>query len=89
MPDRGCYHIEVRESAAKEIRSLSSDVRTRVTQAISALRTVPRPRGVVKLKGSKSLFRMRVGVYRVIYDIDDTTSVIVITRVRHRREAYD
>ncbi len=89
MPNQPDYQVEVRESAAKEIRSLPSDVKQRVMKSISALSTAPRPRGSLKLKGSGSLYRIRVGVYRVVYDIDDASHLIGVTRVRHRREVYD
>ena len=89
MPDRPDYRIEVRESAAKEIRSLPSDVKQRVVKAVSALSSDPRPRGSVKLKGGGSLYRIRVGVYRVVYDVHDTARLVVVTRARHRRDVYD
>jgi mRNA interferase RelE/StbE len=89
MSNQPNYNIELRESAAKEIRSLPSDVKQRVINAISGLSSAPRPRGSLKLKGNDSLYRIRVGVYRVVYDINDASGLIVITRVRHRREVYD
>jgi mRNA interferase RelE/StbE len=89
MSNKPDYRIEVRESTAKEIRSLPSDVKQRVFNTIDSLSCNPRPRGSLKLKGSGSLYRVRVGVYRVVYNIDDASRLIVITRVRHRREVYD
>jgi mRNA interferase RelE/StbE len=89
MPDQPDYRIEVRESAAKEIRALPTDVKQRVIKTIDSLSRDPRPRGSLKLKGSANLYRVRVGVYRVVYSIDDASRLIVITRARHRREVYD
>ena len=83
------YRIEVHESAAKEIRSLPSDVKARVISAITNLGDNPRPRGCVKLKGSNTLYRIRVGNYRVVYEVISSELMIMVTRVRHRREVYE
>lgn len=86
---QGKYHIKVRDSAAKEIRSLPPDIKSRIITAITGLSETPRPRRCIKLKGSNSLYRIRVGDYRIIYDITDDKQLIMITRVRHRSEVYE
>jgi mRNA interferase RelE/StbE len=48
----------------------------------------PRPSGAIKLHGNKSLWRIRIGDYRVIYSIDDISRGIDISVVRHRRDVY-
>lgn len=58
------------------------------SQAIRALAINPRPPGCRKLVGSKSDWRIRVGDYRVIYEIADAIRVVRVNRVRHRREVY-
>lgn len=83
------YRIAFAASAAREYRSLPAVVRRRVTQAVGGLRYLPRPPGVRKLQGHERLYRIRVGDYRVVYLIDDATRSIRVTRVRHRREAYE
>lgn len=89
MPEQPYYRVEVRSSAVKELRALPPGVRSRVYRAIDALRDDPRPSGAQKLKGgSDPLYRLRVGVYRVIFSVDDSLRLVVIARVRHRREAY-
>ncbi|MGO9579102.1 MAG: type II toxin-antitoxin system RelE family toxin [Desulfobaccales bacterium] len=55
---------------------------------VDKLRQKPRPRGVRKLQGHERLYRIRVGQYRLVYEIDDLVQLIVVTHVRHRREAY-
>jgi mRNA interferase RelE/StbE len=52
------------------------------------LKNSPRPDGVKKLKGFKNLYRIRIGDFRVIYEIDDSARIIFITKVVNRREAY-
>jgi mRNA interferase RelE/StbE len=48
----------------------------------------PRPAGSKKLKGSDESYRIRVGDYRVIYDVLDVIRIVLIQRVRHRKDAY-
>jgi mRNA interferase RelE/StbE len=59
-----------------------------VAPAILALATNPRPDGCRKLAGSKSDWRIRVGDYRVVYEIADEVRIVRVNRVRHRREVY-
>jgi mRNA interferase RelE/StbE len=82
------YAVEFVASAAKEFRSLPIEIRQRVSAAIDVLCEEPRPPGVRKLRGHPDYYRIRIGAYRVVYQIDDTARLIRITRVRHRREAY-
>jgi len=84
----GRYNVEFFNSAAKEFRALLSDIKTRVGEAIDALEQNPRPSGVRKLAGHTNLYRIRIGLYRVVYDINDKDRLVRVTRVRHRREAY-
>ena len=82
------YEVEFATSAAKEFRSMDAGIKHRVARAIDALQETPRPRGVRKLQGHHCLYRIRVGTYRVVFEIHDETQVIRVTRIRHRREAY-
>jgi len=82
------YEVEFVTSAAKEFRSLPSEAKRRVSVAIDALRENPRPLGVRKLRGRTDYYRIRVGPYRVVYEIDDTAKLVRVTRVRHRRDVY-
>jgi len=82
------YEILIRPSAQKEIRSLPRDDQTRVIAKIEALARNPRPRGVKKLRGEKDLYRVRVGDFRVIYQIQDRALVVLVLRVRQRGDAY-
>ena len=82
------YQIEFSASAAKEFRGLSKDLQRRIVPAIDGLVQDPRPHGVRKLVGHDRLYRIKVGNYRIVYEIDDQAALIRITRVRHRRDAY-
>lgn len=82
------YEVRLKSSALKELKSLSKMDAERVLNSIRALRNEPRPRGAKKLRVGKSLWRIRVGDFRAIYEIDDEHRIIHITRVRHRDVAY-
>lgn len=82
------YRIEWKPSATKELKRLPRDVIPRVVRAVGELATNPLPQGAVKLKGSQSTYRIRVGDYRVIYTVIAEVLMIEIVRVRHRRDAY-
>ena len=82
------FKIEFLSSAAKEFRDLSIDLKQRIGGAIESLQSNPLPSGVRKLSGHKRLYRIRVGDYRVVYEIDVQEKFIRVTRIRHRREVY-
>ena len=81
--------IEFRPAALRDFKSLPRDVLDRVSRKISALAENPRPSGVEKLAGSEEhLYRIRVGDYRILYAIQEKVLLIIIIKVRHRREVY-
>ncbi len=82
------YRVLLERSAEKDLGRLSSEVHARVIAAIQALAEDPRPAGCRKLAGSKHDWRIRVGDYRVIYEITDEIRIVRVNRVRHRREVY-
>ena len=82
------YNVKFKSSAAKEFRKVPSHIKERVVDTIEKLLDNPRCSGVAKLKGDDDLYRVRVGEYRIIYEIDDNDKKIVRTRIRHRRDVY-
>lgn len=82
------YDIFLEKRAEGDLKALSTEVFHRIIAAIQALAGSPRPSGCRKISGSKSDWRIRVGSYRVIYEIDDKARAIRVMRVRHRRDAY-
>jgi mRNA interferase RelE/StbE len=82
------YAILYRAAVKREMRHLNRDVVRRVDAAILALSDDPRPPGCVKLAGGMDLWRIRVGDYRVIYEIRDRQLIVLIVAVAHRREVY-
>ena len=82
------YAITLARSARKELEDLDTTLINRIFPKIKILGTEPRPVGCRKLQGEKSLWRIRIGDYRVIYAIDDTSHIVDIIAIRHRSEAY-
>ena len=82
------YVIKIPKSAQKQIDNLSNTVKDRILEKIESLEIEPRPFGVVKLKNSEREYRLRVGDYRVRYEIDDAKKTILILQCKHRREVY-
>jgi mRNA interferase RelE/StbE len=83
------YSLEIKQSAQKELDALDDGLFSRIDRKILALADNPRPAGCKKLKGYKDQWRVRVGDWRVLYIIDDAQKMVAITRVAHRREAYE
>ncbi|MFN7343798.1 type II toxin-antitoxin system RelE/ParE family toxin [Prosthecobacter sp.] len=82
------FEILIDRAAEKDLRRLAPAVRERAEDAILDLARNPRPAGAKKLTGSKSDWRIRVGDYRVLYEITDTIRVVRVFRVRHRGDVY-
>ncbi|QPK83925.1 type II toxin-antitoxin system RelE/ParE family toxin [Corynebacterium qintianiae] len=82
------YTITYVPSAAKAIRKLDRSTARRLLDAIESLASDPRPPGSIQLKGGSGEFRIRVGDYRVVYDIHHDELVVLVLRVGHRREVY-
>ena len=82
------YNISFKPSVEKDLRPLSKSVVARVIEQIERLKTEPFPRQAIKLSGAERLYRIRVGDYRIVYEVDIRAKQVMIHYVRHRREAY-
>jgi mRNA interferase RelE/StbE len=83
------YTVVLTTASAREIRKLGEPTRRRVLASLVELESNPRPGGVRKLVGFDNAWRVRVGDYRVLYEIDDQVVVVTVFRVAHRREVYE
>ena len=81
---RIAFHPDVH----KELQRLPRQVFPVALNAIIALLNDPRPAVVKKLTGSGSDRRIRIGEYRIVYEIDDTAGTTTVLRVAHRRDGY-
>lgn len=82
------YRIEILPVAKRELASLPVKDRHRVDERIRALAVDPRPPQTKALQGQKGLFRLRVGRYRVIYQVYDEVLLVMVVKVGHRRDVY-
>ena len=82
------YEVYLEHHAERDLKSLPTDIFQRIIPHIKGLANNPRPSGSKKLTGSKHDWRIRVGDYRVIYEISDKEKLIRVMGVRHRKEVY-
>jgi mRNA interferase RelE/StbE len=81
------YRLTFKKSVTKDFRLIPKDDVGRILKRSEALVHDPRPMGSEKLSG-KERFRLRQGVYRIVYEIQDEDLVIIVVKVGHRREVY-
>jgi mRNA interferase RelE/StbE len=82
------YEVVFKPSVEKDLRPLPLSVIERVFTRIDALGNDPFPRQAVKLAGAEQLYRIRIGDYRIVYEVDTEIRQITIHYVRHRRDVY-
>ena len=83
------YKVRIKKSANKDLDALDDKTYLRIDRNIQSLRNDPFPRGVKKLTGEENRYRIRVGKYRILYEIDQKNKTIVIYRIKLRKTAYD
>lgn len=82
------YRIILTASAVKDRKRIDGIVRVRIDRALQELQSEPRPKGVKKLTAKQNDWRIRVGDYRILYEIDDEQSLVTVWRIAHRRDVY-
>lgn len=82
------YEIVIQASASKALRNLDRVPRRRVAAAIDALASDPRPHGYKPVVGQPNAFRIRVGDWRVLYEIEDDKLLILVVKIAHRSTVY-
>jgi mRNA interferase RelE/StbE len=82
------YSVIIEKPALKSLATIPDKDAKKITKAIDELADNPRPNGIKKLKGSDDFYRIKVGNYRVIYEINDGELVIVVVEIGHRKEVY-
>jgi mRNA interferase RelE/StbE len=81
------YNILIKPSAVREIENIPRKDRIWIIQKIQGLADIPRPQGCEKLTG-ENRYRIRQGVYRIVYSVSDRELHIIVVKVGHRREVY-
>jgi mRNA interferase RelE/StbE len=82
------YTVEVTPAAGRQIRKLDREAQRRVLACLERLGEEPRSQDSIKLQAAEDLYRIRVGDYRIIYEISDRQLLVLVLKVGHRREIY-
>ena len=82
------YEVYLERAAERDLKKLSAKDFRSIISRLKPLSRTPRPSGCHKITGSKSDWRIRVGDYRIIYEINDEAKTVKVMRIRHRREVY-
>lgn len=82
------YRVVLAEGAEKQLHKLDKQVQRRISLALGKLAADPRPSGVKKLKSDDDLWRIRVGDWRVVYEIEDGRLVVLVIAIGHRSTVY-
>ena len=82
------YQVIIPKPAQKQLDNLPKDIGDRMVEKILLFAEDPRPPGTKKLKGYDNEYRIRVGNYRIRYEIDDEQSIVTVLSCRHRKDAY-
>ncbi|MGH9509056.1 MAG: type II toxin-antitoxin system RelE family toxin [Terriglobales bacterium] len=82
------YRVVFSETAIRALDKIHPQHRARIITRAESLADEPFPPGVKKLRGPEGWYRIRVGDYRVVYDVQHQRLVVLVVRVAHRRDAY-
>jgi len=82
------YEVFISPAARRDLKRIRGPMRRRIGDAIDGLADEPRPSGHIKLAGEDGLYRIRVGDYRIVYQIEDDRLVVLVVRVGHRKDIY-
>ena len=85
---KASYRVEIARSAEKQLRKLSKQQQQRLAKAMGALAHDPHPPGSRKLQGYNDVYRMRVGSYRIVYEMFEDRLIVLVIKIGHRRDVY-
>jgi mRNA interferase RelE/StbE len=89
MSDSTAYEVIIRPAAQRALRRADRPIQRRLVNAMTDLATDPRPHGAKALKDQHGLLRIRVGDYRVVYEVRDSELVVYVVTLGHRSKVYD
>lgn len=84
----GSYRVELTRSAEKDLRRIDKSQIATIYRGLESLSDDPQPHGVKKLSGADRTYRIRIGDYRIVYEIEDDVLLVLVIRVAHRKDAY-
>jgi mRNA interferase RelE/StbE len=82
------YEVLLEGRAERDLKKLPGELFHRIIPHLKSLADNPKPTGARKISGSRNDWRIRIGEYRVIYEIDERAKAVRVMRIRHRREVY-
>ncbi len=82
------YRVELSSRALKSLRRLPPDLGSRIIKGLRVLGENPAPKGALKIKGGKDVYRLRIGDYRILYTILEKEACILVFKIEHRKRAY-
>jgi mRNA interferase RelE/StbE len=82
------YRIEFAPRAQRDFKALDGSVRRRIARRIDSLADNPYPPGIKKIEGEEELYRLRVGDYRILYQVRGQVLLVLIVGIGHRRDIY-
>ncbi|HSS92361.1 MAG TPA: type II toxin-antitoxin system RelE/ParE family toxin [Candidatus Dormibacteraeota bacterium] len=88
MDERRTYEVRLLPTAHRQLLRLPRRVRDRLASAIQLLSSNPRPVGYKKLSAQADYYRIRVGDYRVLYEVRDLEVLVIVIKIGHRRDVY-
>jgi len=82
------YSVRFKPSVEKDLRNLPQGIASRMLLRVESLRQNHFPHGCAKLASSEKMYRVRIGDYRIVYEVDSKAGIVTVHYVRHRREVY-
>ena len=82
------YKVQLTRSAADFIRGQDRKVQRQLTNKLKKLKNNPRPPDCKKIMGGENLYRLRSGVYRIVYQVFDEKILVIVIRIGHRKDVY-
>ncbi|MFV1969257.1 MAG: type II toxin-antitoxin system RelE/ParE family toxin [Pirellulaceae bacterium] len=82
------YEVQLAAAVSRQLKKLPRDIQRRVKDTIDSLEDDPRQPTAKKLQGAENLWRVRVGDYRILYEIEAAKYVVLVIRIAHRKEVY-
>ncbi|MCC8406529.1 MAG: type II toxin-antitoxin system RelE/ParE family toxin [Rickettsia endosymbiont of Sceptobius lativentris] len=83
------YKIELTPNAQRQLKKLSKQLQQTIIQKLEDLKAIPLPVGIEKLSGIDNLYRLRIGNYRIIYQVEHKILLILVLKIGDRKEVYD
>jgi mRNA interferase RelE/StbE len=88
QPSSAGYKIELKPAAVRNLKKLPSKLQKRIATKINSLHENPRPAAVEKLSEHTNIYRIRVGDYRIFYEIQDDLCLVLVALIQARKEGY-